>query len=73
MKVELASGTVYTSKVSASQNANLLAVISLVDNCLEDGDIDGLVDSHDVIRKWMRDLGMKPNIERTRRASDGGS
>lgn len=64
MKVELTSGTVCTSKVSASQVSKLLAVISIVDNCLEDGDIEGLVESHDIIRKWMRELGLKPSADR---------
>ena len=64
MKVELTSGTVYTSKVSARQVSNLLAVISMVDNCLEEDDIEGLVESHDTIREWMRDIGLKTCIER---------
>lgn len=64
MKVELTSGTVYTSKLSAKQVSNLLAVISLVDNCLEDGTLDELEDEHDTIREWMRDIGLEPNADR---------
>lgn len=68
MEVELTSGTVSASKVPSQRVYELLAVISMVDNCIEDGDLGALVEEHDTIRELMRELGLTPCADRQEEA-----
>lgn len=68
MRVELTSGTVYTSKVTSRRIYELLTLISMVDNCIEDGDLNALVEEHETIREWMRELGLTPCADRKEEA-----
>lgn len=68
MIVELSSGGVDTSTVTPKQVAEMLTLLSYIDNCLEDGDDPGA--EHEAIMELMRSVGLTPACDREGKEED---